>query len=57
MAGSAVRESMDRRWSFALRAGLAIGLANALALYSQYALYELLLRLYFDPGTSLPCRA
>ncbi len=42
------RESMDRRWSFALRAGLAIGLANALSLYSQYALYEVLLRLHFD---------
>ena len=35
-------------WSFAIRAGLAIGLANALALHAQYALFELLLRLYFD---------
>jgi hypothetical protein len=35
-------------WAFAIRAGLAIGLANALALYAQYALFELLLRLYFD---------
>ncbi len=36
------------RWSFAMRTGLAIGLANALSLYSQYALYEVLLRLHFD---------
>lgn len=35
-------------WSFAVRAGVAIGGANALALYAQYDLYELLLRLYFD---------
>lgn len=34
--------------SFVLRVGLTIGLANGLALYAQYALYELLLRLYFD---------
>jgi hypothetical protein len=35
-------------WSFVIRAGLAIGLANALAMYAQYALYEALLRLFFD---------
>jgi len=35
-------------WQFVLGAGLAIGLANACALYTQYALYEVLLRLYFD---------
>jgi hypothetical protein len=40
--------SSGARWSLALRAGLAIGLANALSLYAQYALYEVLLRLHFD---------
>ena len=35
-------------WSFVIRAALAIGLANALAMYAQYALFETLLRLYFD---------
>ena len=45
----AARSAGQRRdGSFIIRAGLAIGLANALALYLQYALYELMLRLYFD---------
>jgi len=44
-------------WSFVIRAGLAIGLANALALYAQYALYELLLRLYFDEWYKLAVSA
>ncbi len=35
-------------WRFVLGTGLAVGAANAGALYVQYALYEVLLRLYFD---------
>jgi hypothetical protein len=46
--GRGPRSTAATDWSFVIRVGLAIGLANALALYSQYALYELLLRLYFD---------
>jgi hypothetical protein len=36
------------RYWFAVRTGMAIGLANALTLYAQYAVAEVLLRLYFD---------
>jgi hypothetical protein len=47
--GRGPRSAVDAAdWSFVIRVGIAIGLANALAMYAQYALYELLLRLYFD---------
>ena len=37
-------------WSFAIRVGLAIGLAQCLSLYAQYEMYKALLR--FDFATS-----
>lgn len=42
------RTSRATRFWFAARVGLAIGAANGLSLYAQYALFEVLLRLYFD---------
>ncbi|HVU88564.1 MAG TPA: hypothetical protein VHD36_14685 [Pirellulales bacterium] len=42
------RTSRAARLWFSARVGLAIGAANGLSLYTQYALFEVLLRLYFD---------
>ncbi|MBI2825921.1 MAG: hypothetical protein HYX69_14645 [Planctomycetia bacterium] len=35
-------------WSFVSRVGLVIGAAHAMALFSQYAMYEILMRQFFD---------
>jgi hypothetical protein len=42
------RTSRTARYWFAVRVGLAVGMANGLSLYAQYELFEVLLRLYFD---------